>query len=175
MTPTALAGRLVTGLLDLLFPPCCVGCGREGPYLCPACLETTPRLASSIPGEGLDGIAAPFAMEGPARQAVHRLKYNGLRALAPAMGALLAGYLRSTTSGATSSSPHPCTPASSGSEATTRPICWTSPWTGWPCAASSTVGPRPVRPIERSGKPWWPAPLRRSAAFRAFTCWFWTT
>ena len=68
-----LPGRLATSLLDLLFPPRCVGCGREGSYLCPACLETTPRLTSSIPGEGLEGIAAPFAMEGPAREAVHRL------------------------------------------------------------------------------------------------------
>ena len=126
MKPPAVAGRLATSLLDLLFPPHCVGCGREGPYLCPACLETTPRLTSSIPGEGLEGIAAPFAMEGPAREAVHQLKYNGLRALAPAMGTPWPVTWRSTTSGATSSSLHRCTLAGCGSGATTRLSSW--PW-----------------------------------------------
>ncbi|MFC2023991.1 double zinc ribbon domain-containing protein, partial [Chloroflexota bacterium] len=30
--------------LDLLFPRLCVGCGREGAFICPSCLETLPRL-----------------------------------------------------------------------------------------------------------------------------------
>ena len=96
MTPTRRVGGVVlTRLLDLLYPPRCVGCGREGPYLCPACLAGAVRLTAPASGrtKALEGIVAPFAMEGVAREAVHRLKYSHLRAAAPEMGKLLGGYL----------------------------------------------------------------------------------
>ncbi len=102
----------VTGLtkaaLDLLFPKWCLGCGREGDYLCRACREQLSAVAPPIcevcgrplPGPGAcpncagltlatDGIRAPFLFGGLVRRAVHEFKYNNLRGLAP----VLAGFL----------------------------------------------------------------------------------
>ena len=103
---------LTAASLDLLYPPKCVGCDREGRLLCAPCLEGLPHLVppfclrcSQPIAHGdvcrrcvdsplaIDGIAAPFRMEGAAREAVHRLKYNNLRAAAPVMGELLADFL----------------------------------------------------------------------------------
>jgi competence protein ComFC len=103
----------VTGLtraaLDLLFPTWCLGCGREGAYLCPACREQLTAVTAPVcdvcgrplsgPGAcpncaGLslatDGIRAPFLFGGLVRRAIHEFKYNNLRGLAP----VLAGFLR---------------------------------------------------------------------------------
>ena len=95
--------------LDLLFPPRCVGCDREGTYLCPGCLEQLrPPAGAYRPGNAasgeeaslvepvaIDGIFSCFAMEGVTRDAVHHLKYRkyrGLRAVASSLGALLADH-----------------------------------------------------------------------------------
>jgi ComF family protein len=94
--------------LDLLFPRWCVGCGREGDYICQACRQHLPVIIPPIcPVCGrpqsqsvlcdecreaparIDGIRAPFVFNGIIRQAIHELKYRNLRALAP----LLAGWL----------------------------------------------------------------------------------
>ncbi|MBF8266992.1 MAG: comFC [Dehalococcoidia bacterium] len=104
--------RLASASLDLLFPPRCVGCDKDGQLLCspcraslshlppPYCLrcaqpisygDTCQRcMASPL---AIDGIRAPFLMEGAIREAVHRLKYYNLRTLAPLLGALLADSL----------------------------------------------------------------------------------
>jgi ComF family protein len=94
--------------LDLLFPRWCIGCGREGDYICPDCRQHLPVITPPVcpvcgrpqsqgvlcsdcrdaPGR-IDGIRAPFVFDGVIRQAVHELKYRNLRALAP----LLAGWL----------------------------------------------------------------------------------
>ncbi|MBI4199092.1 MAG: ComF family protein [Chloroflexi bacterium] len=118
-----LAGRLALAATDLLFPPRCVACGSESAFLCPSCqgrlphleppfclrcaqpLPVTPRGQAARTWEGgwcsrcqvqplaLEGIRAPYRMEGVAQQAVHALKYRNLRALAPTMGRLLAAFL----------------------------------------------------------------------------------
>ena len=86
------AERLVSASLDLLYPPKCVGCDREGHFLCAACLDSFPHLLSPFCHQcsqpiargdacrrclasplAIDGIVAPFRMEGAAREAVHRL------------------------------------------------------------------------------------------------------
>ena len=100
--------RLWERALDLLFPPSCVGCGQEGNLLCDACRASLPRLLGSccpvcarpLDTTGvcepcsrypldIDGIKAAFRMENMARDMVHRLKYDNLRALAPLMGSLM--------------------------------------------------------------------------------------
>jgi ComF family protein len=106
----------ITGLkrvaLDLFFPRWCIGCGKEGDYICRACCELLPAITPPIcPGCGrpqsqgilcddcrdtpapIDGIRAPFIFEGIVRQAVHELKYRNLRALAPTMAGWLYDYL----------------------------------------------------------------------------------
>lgn len=94
---------LGSGLLDVAFTPRCVGCGREGAYLCQRCLDQARPLplpyflASAGAGEAclvetiaLDGVLSSHAMEGVVREAVHHLKYRDLRALAPVLGTMLA-------------------------------------------------------------------------------------
>lgn len=99
--------------LDLLFPRWCVGCGREGDFICSACLKSrvgiTPPLCPRCGRPQLnavlcpvcvgwpaaiDGIRAPFKFDGVVRQAIHELKYNNLRAIAPLLGQWLADYLK---------------------------------------------------------------------------------
>lgn len=114
MNLPGLASRAYAAALDLLFPPRCIGCRREGAFLCPSCLKGLPVLrepfclrcaqplargdrcgrCSQAPLE-IDGIRATFLMEGAIREAVHRLKYQNLRALAPLLGDLMARYLES--------------------------------------------------------------------------------
>jgi ComF family protein len=92
--------NLVTYALDLALPARCVGCGREGPSLCPACepaldarLElpagTPIGLPSDIPEPLLQlEWCAPFA--GSVRRALHELKYAGERRLAEPLGRAVA-------------------------------------------------------------------------------------
>ena len=106
--------RLASASLDILYPPRCVGCNKEDLFLCSTCLDSLPRLVAPYclvcaqpiaRGEtcsrclasplAIDGIRAPFLMEGTIREAVHRLKYNNLRAIAPTLGGLLAEFLDS--------------------------------------------------------------------------------
>lgn len=98
--------------LDLLFPRWCVGCGREGDFICPSCLKSLPRIvpplcprcglpqshATLCPGcagwqAEIDGIRSPFRFDGVIRQAIHELKYKNLRAAAALFARLLNDYL----------------------------------------------------------------------------------
>lgn len=98
--------------LDLLFPPYCIGCGREGNYICSRCERELPFISPPVcevcgrpltadnecPGciskeHAIDGIRAPFLFTGLIRRAIHELKYRNLRALAPGMAVFLSDYL----------------------------------------------------------------------------------
>ena len=99
--------------VELLFPRRCVGCDTEGAFLCLDCLSELPlledpycflcsqprrlvmRLCTSCRERPLeiDGIRAPYLMEGAIREAVHAFKYRNVRALAPVLGRLLAGFM----------------------------------------------------------------------------------
>jgi competence protein ComFC len=104
--------RLAQAFLDVLFPPRCVGCGEQGAFLCPACVEAMPRaLPPRCPlcwqpqqrGEtcgrcsqarpAFAGARTLYLFQGPVREAVHALKYNHLSALARPMAAQMAAYL----------------------------------------------------------------------------------
>jgi competence protein ComFC len=106
--------RLRGAALNLLFPQFCVGCGKEGAFLCDDCLQLLPRIEPPIcprcgrpqPDGGfcqncydwradIDGIRAPFRFEGVIRTAVHQLKYHNLRAIASSLAQLINGYLES--------------------------------------------------------------------------------
>jgi ComF family protein len=99
-------------LTDLLFPPRCVGCGTEGDFICATCRGGLPRLSPPFcPTCGrpliqeeycsscrrwkldIDGIRSPFAFQGALRQAIHRFKYGGFKALALPLAQLLAQHL----------------------------------------------------------------------------------
>ncbi len=104
--------RLAAAGLELLYPPRCAGCSKEGRDLCDACRADLPYLlppyciACSQPlSEGdrcarctraplaIDGFASAFRMEGAARAAVLRLKYSNARSLAPTLAALMIAAL----------------------------------------------------------------------------------
>lgn len=103
-----LKGRIV----DFLFPQWCVGCGKEGEFICPSCRRSLPRVMPPLcPRCGkprpsgtlcptcvswqaeIDGIRSPFRFDGVMRQAIHQLKYRNLRALAEPLAKLLNDYL----------------------------------------------------------------------------------
>ena len=98
--------------LDLLFPQWCVGCGKEGRFLCYSCCQSLPRIMPPLcprcgkpqpsgilcPGcvgwqTELEGIRSPFRFDGVIRQAIHQLKYRNLRALVVPLARLLMDYL----------------------------------------------------------------------------------
>ncbi len=98
--------------LDLLFPQWCVGCGKEGDFLCYSCRRSLPRITPPLcprcgkpqpsgilcPGcvgwqAELDGIRSPFRFDGVIRQAIHQLKYRNLRAIAQPLAKLLQDFL----------------------------------------------------------------------------------
>ena len=102
--------------LDLLFPPYCIGCGREGNYICGRCERELPYISppfcsicgrplsadGNCPGciskdHAIDGIRAPFLFDGLIRHAIHELKYHNLRALAPVLAGFLFEYLSENT------------------------------------------------------------------------------
>jgi ComF family protein len=103
-------------LLDLLFPPRCVGCQEEGPFLCSTCLSQAtpltppfcvlcgePTSALSVLCRNcretplcIDGIRSAFYYQGVIREAIHKLKYQYLKAVAPPLARLLADYLSRT-------------------------------------------------------------------------------
>ncbi|MFH1652175.1 MAG: ComF family protein [Chloroflexota bacterium] len=99
--------------LDLLFPRWCLGCGREGSFLCPSCRSSLtaleppfcPRCGRPRSSGGLcpacaglppaiDGVRAPYVFDGVLRRAIHQFKYENLKALAEPLGELLAEYYR---------------------------------------------------------------------------------
>jgi len=98
--------------LDLLFPQWCVGCGKEGDFICYSCRRSLPQIMPPLcPRCGkpqpsgilcpscvgwrarIDGIRSPFRFDGVMRQAIHQLKYRNLRALAAPLARLLNDYL----------------------------------------------------------------------------------
>jgi ComF family protein len=92
----AAAGRA----LDLALPAQCAGCRREGAALCQECSPALDVRLSAEPGVpiGLPADIPPPLLQlewcapftGPTRRALHALKYDGERRLAPLMGAAIA-------------------------------------------------------------------------------------
>ena len=107
--------KLARSALDLVFPIHCTGCGREGGIICTRCAEDLERVAPprcqicSAPGangvchwclqypRGFESLQSPYRFEGPIRDAVHALKYRGVRAAADSLGGLMAEYLQTST------------------------------------------------------------------------------
>jgi ComF family protein len=97
------------GLIDLVFPKKCLGCGREGRYICPSCMKKAPLARPicpyckhpSIDGAthancsrkfGVDGLSSIWEYEGIIRKVVMSLKYKR----ATSVGVELTEYLFSS-------------------------------------------------------------------------------
>ena len=102
---------LTGSLLDLLFPPRCVVCGKVGTWLCASCAPALPWLDGptcircGVPIQKgqlcpqcqqnpprLEAIRSVFLFDGPLRDAIHRLKYRHGHSLAQPLGSLMADY-----------------------------------------------------------------------------------
>ena len=93
-------GTVADRALDLVLPSACAGCRREGAPLCRECLPALDVRLAAAPGVpiGLPAYipapllqlewCAPFT--GVTRRALHALKYDGERRLAPLLGAAVA-------------------------------------------------------------------------------------
>ena len=102
--------RAKDGLIGLFFPPRCVGCDREGDFICAACRQCLPYLVPPLCKScgrplitdncpscrkwrlEINGIRSPYAFEGIMKQAIYRLKYGQWKVLAAPLGGLLAQY-----------------------------------------------------------------------------------
>ena len=119
MPPSSLwlarARRLRSALLDLIFPPRCLGCKRVGAWYCAQCISAIayihPPICSRCGQElagavtcaacrrsplpaALDGLRAVAHHGGALRQAIHALKYERLSVIAEPLGLLLHNYLQ---------------------------------------------------------------------------------
>jgi ComF family protein len=94
----------VAALIDLMLPPRCPGCDTEGVLLCARCRHILARRIEEPPGTPI-GLEAPLPdgisqlewcarFNGPARAALHALKYDGERRLAAPLGELMAARWR---------------------------------------------------------------------------------
>ncbi len=105
--------RVWAGLIDLLFPPPCAGCGARGAWFCARCEATLAWMRPPVCERCGDALAGDpngaaycdaccrtppafavarslAAYDGSLRQAIHALKYRQQRAVAEPLGALLA-------------------------------------------------------------------------------------
>ena len=103
--------RLAKSALDLVFPIHCCACGREGEIICPECSHALPTLsppycqvcaAPNVGGfcrwclsdpKAFDSLRAPFLFEGAVRDAIHALKYRGVRVASGPLARLMVEYL----------------------------------------------------------------------------------
>jgi len=87
-------------LLDVLLPPTCPGCGREGEIICGRCRKTLMRrvnepagvplgLPTKLPA-GIVQLEWCAAYNGPARACLHALKYDGERRLVVPLAEIMA-------------------------------------------------------------------------------------
>ncbi len=93
-------GAVANRALELALPASCAGCRREGAALCAECVPALDVRLHAAPGAPIGLPAdlpapllqlewcAPFT--GVARRALHALKYDGERRLAPPLGAAIA-------------------------------------------------------------------------------------
>ena len=113
-------GLVADRALDLALPASCAGCGREGEALCRECrpaldvrLHAEPGVTLGLPADLPAPLlqlewCAPFT--GVTRRALHALKYDGERRLAPILGAAVARRWARAGAGADVIVPVPASP-----------------------------------------------------------------
>lgn len=110
-----LATKICGSVLDIVLPVHCIGCGESDAYLCPDCRSSLPPLEppyceicadpgvsgvcrdcqglTASGGLSIQGIRAPFLMEGLVREAIHGFKYRNCRVAAPPLADAMAQFL----------------------------------------------------------------------------------
>jgi len=104
--------KIFDNVFDLLFPKFCLGCNKEGEWLCETCqAEIVPVITQICPGckriskagrfckkcrkrVSLNGVlVGAYFDEGPIKELIHNLKYNSVPELAKILGSLSADNL----------------------------------------------------------------------------------
>jgi ComF family protein len=113
--PTLSLATLGRSALDLIYPPRCVLCNHNGPFVCDACLWSLPRAESRrcdgcwLPLD-TDGVCrscsehplalrhlrSVFRYEGEVRRLVHAFKFSHHRVLAPYLAQPMAARLKAS-------------------------------------------------------------------------------
>lgn len=84
-------------LIDLLFPKRCVFCNEAGFWICPTCIKKIEHLDHFLIRQNfrhLSGTIAFFRFSGPLREAIHALKYEGVKELAEPLADLIVAQLK---------------------------------------------------------------------------------
>lgn len=101
------------GIFDLVFPKLCLGCGKNGGYICTICVGRMAKAREkcsecarySYGGKthqscrqkrGLEGVVSVYRYEGLIRKAILKLKYNFVSELAEELGLITANELKKT-------------------------------------------------------------------------------
>ena len=106
--------RFFGNVLDWIYPPVCVSCGKPGALICEECLSKLPAVGDhycSVCGKPLKknhscrlcnrsgfrfGAArAPYLYDGPVSAMIKKLKFGGMMGLAPILSGLLTEYWKS--------------------------------------------------------------------------------
>lgn len=97
---------IFSSILDVLFPPRCVFCGkflRNGTEeICPDCAESLPRLTGTDAityGECFDICISALRYDGNVQKAIHRYKFRGAAGYADCFGKILAQCIKENLSG----------------------------------------------------------------------------
>ncbi len=78
-------------IFDILFPVECIGCAKEGEWLCRECLKKIRTDGHSLSGESLDRILTFYSYDNEIlKRAIHLLKYKFVESLALPLGDLVA-------------------------------------------------------------------------------------
>ncbi len=100
-TAKSLIEPLAGSLVELLAPPRCGICEREGALLCVECRQRwIPAGADQIRVAGADAAAAIGPYEGGLGEAIRTAKYGGVPSLAHELGTALAPSIRQVARGA---------------------------------------------------------------------------
>ena len=85
---------VIAGLVDAVFPVCCVACGARGTPVCSKCGHDLVPARPTPPPAFVDDWFALYEYEGVARELVARIKYRNARAILPAFADAIAQHAR---------------------------------------------------------------------------------
>jgi len=103
--------KIFENVLDWIYPPVCVNCGKAGALLCDECLSKLPKVGNhfcSLCGKPLrprhfcrlcgrsdfhfKASRAPYLYDGPVSAMIKKLKYSSMLGLVPLLSGFLADY-----------------------------------------------------------------------------------
>ncbi len=86
--------KLYTGIVDILFPESCAGCGKKDTILCPSCLSSIQFLNQAVPEKWIFPLAS---YETTVRKLIRRIKYKNRTTIPEILGRTLFDRILSAT------------------------------------------------------------------------------